>query len=45
MFEEEREPVLFAVSGQVLNAARKQILRCDHCSEGADIRSSGLSVK
>jgi hypothetical protein len=35
--DEEREPVLFTVSGEAIAAARKQILACEHCSEDAQI--------
>lgn len=35
--DEERERVLFTVSGEVLAAARKKILGCEHCSDDAQI--------
>ena len=35
--DEERERVLFTVSGEVIAAARKKILGCAHCSPDAEI--------
>ena len=35
--DEERERVLFTVSGEVIAAARKKILGCEHCSDDAEI--------
>lgn len=34
---EERETVLFTVSGEVIVATRKKILSCEHCSEDAHV--------
>ena len=37
MWEEDRESVLFSVSGETLAVARRQLLGCESCSKMAEV--------